>query len=94
MISGDDPDERKGNAFKQSLEYLDQFLETNRCRGGDGDVDDDDDDGDDDYDDDDYNNNGDDDDDNDDDDYDKDIRDYYFDYFDYDNSSVMWRETI
>lgn len=35
MISGDDPDERKGNAFKQALEYLDQFLETSSYVAGD-----------------------------------------------------------
>ncbi|XP_023336611.1 glutathione S-transferase 1 [Eurytemora carolleeae] len=35
LMSGEEPDERKGNAFKQALDYLDQFLETSRYVAGD-----------------------------------------------------------
>jgi len=30
LMSGEDADERKANALKQSLDYLDMFLEKNR----------------------------------------------------------------
>jgi hypothetical protein len=30
-MSGEDADERKANALKQSLEYIDMFLEKTRC---------------------------------------------------------------
>jgi len=29
-MSGEDPDDRKANALKQSLEYIDMFLEQSR----------------------------------------------------------------
>lgn len=35
VLAGEDADERKGNALKQALEYLDQFLEESRYLAGD-----------------------------------------------------------